>query len=154
MKAVTRSILWNGFSVRARSGGRCVESVQQLISLILTLLSAFAMLPAPAFPQSGGSPSLALSVVAEASPTPGVWALDVQITNNGTGAARNIVLQNLQLRTLTGSGAVTYDASLSPAFPLSVGDLAAGGSAVIRLSFDAPATVLRFSVTENGTLQD
>src|SRR5579871_4791899 len=137
-----------------RSFGSSTESVQQLVSLILIPALLLAMTPVSMFPQSAGTPSLAGSVVAQASPALGVWALDLQIINNGTGAAQNIALNTVQPRTLAGVGTVAYDTSLSPALPLAVGGLTAGASAIVRLYFDAPATVQRFSVAENGTVQD
>ncbi|HEY1239985.1 MAG TPA: hypothetical protein VGF16_05480, partial [Bryobacteraceae bacterium] len=126
---------------------------KQPASLVLIPL-LLAIAPVAVFPQPPASPSLAGSVVAQASPAMNVWALDLQIRNNGTGAAQNSALNTVQLRTVSGSGTVAYDTSLSPGLPLALGNLAPGASVVVRLYVDAPATVQRFSVTENGTLRD
>src|SRR5690348_3659579 len=128
-------------------------SVQQLISLILIPLLLLTTAP-PVRAQSTGTPTLAGSVVGLSSPAIGIWEVDLQLTNNGGATAQNITLTTLQLRTLAGSGTVTYDTTRAPALPLTEGNLATGSNLVVRLYFNVPATVLRFSITENGNLQD
>ena len=39
--------------------------------------------------------------------------------------ARNVSVNQLLFRTLSGSGSVTYNTALSPALPIAIGDLAA-----------------------------
>jgi hypothetical protein len=58
------------------------------------------------------------------------------------------------LRTLSGSGIVTYLPALSGALPLSIGNLDVGASSTIRLYLNVPATVTRFSITETGAVQN
>jgi len=55
------------------------------------------------------------------------------------------------MRTLGGSGSVTL---ASPSLPLSVGAIALNASTNISLTLNVPSTVTRFSLTENGSLQD
>ncbi len=55
---------------------------------------------------------------------------------------------------MSGSGTVSYNTTLSPALPISIGSLDVGGAKTVRLFFNVPATVTRYSITESGTLQD
>jgi len=64
------------------------------------------------------------------------------------------VVKTVVPRTLMGTGVVTYDASLSPALPLPMGDLNVGAATTVRFYFNVPATVTRFSITEGGSVQD
>ena len=97
----------------------------------------------------GGVPNIVSQVAAENFVSPGVLAVTVTFTNNGTGNASNVVLQTRLLRTLGGSGTVTFDAS-SPAMPMSLGNLAVGGSTTATFYLDVPATVTRFAMSETG----
>ena len=85
---------------------------------------------------------------------PGVLFIDLKLTNTGTGHARNLLVNQISLRTLLGSGLVTHNATLSPAFPNALGNLNVGASTTMRLYLDVPSTVKRFSLTENGTAQN
>jgi hypothetical protein len=75
----------------------------------------------------------------------------IQLTNNGSVPAQNVVVGQLGLRTLGGTGTVTI---ASPSFPVPVGSLAAGASTTVNLTLTVPSTVTKFSISENGTLQD
>jgi hypothetical protein len=77
-------------------------------------------------------------------------SLTLRITNTGVGPANNVVLNAIVFRTLLGTGDVTTTASL----PISVGMIPAGGFTDVVIPINRPGTVLRYSVTENGTLQD
>jgi len=99
-----------------------------------------------------GQPRIAGSITGKGiDNSTGQYYVDLQLSNTGTGNARNLTLTQLQLRTLAGTGTVT---TISPSLPLTVGSLDAGASTVRRIYLNRPATVTRFSVTENGTLQD
>jgi hypothetical protein len=100
-----------------------------------------------------GKPAIFGSVLDQVS-TGGSFYIDLQLKNTGTGAASNIQLARLTLRTLAGTGTVTYDSVQSPQLPIQIPSLAAGASVTVRLFFIVPSTVTRFSVTENGSLQD
>jgi hypothetical protein len=78
----------------------------------------------------------------------------VRFTNTGIGHARNLRINQLRFRTLAGSGTVTFLPALSGGLPLSLGPLDAGASATVRLYLNVPGTVLRFSITETGTVQN
>lgn len=84
----------------------------------------------------------------------GSMHVDVVLRNGGQGPARAARLTGVALRTLSGTGTVTLDTARSPALPLALPDLAAGASHTVRLYFNVPAGVKRFSVTENGELSD
>ena len=101
-----------------------------------------------------GMPRISGAVVAKGWASPGVLYLDVTFRNAGTGHARNLVLKTAVPRALAGTGTVTFNASLSPVLPLALGDLNVGYSTTVRLYFNVPATVTRFSVTEGGPVQD
>lgn len=76
--------------------------------------------------------------------------LSIQLTNNGSVDARSLVISQLRMRTLGGTGTVIVT---SPSFPLSVGSLAAGASTTLNLTLTLPSTVTKFSIIEDGTLQ-
>ena len=93
-------------------------------------------------------------VIGKGIHAPGILFVDLQLTNTGTSRIRNLLMQQLALRTLLGSGAVTPNTTLSPAFPKAIGDLNIGTSTTLRLFLNVPPTVKRFSLTENGTAQN
>lgn len=101
-----------------------------------------------------GQPRLSGKIAAKGRETSGALYLDLNLTNTGTGNARNIMLNQVLLRTLSGTGTVTYNTTLSPALPYSAGNLDVGATSVIRLYFNVPSTVTKFSITENGTVRN
>lgn len=101
-----------------------------------------------------GTPRFSGKIVAQGWNAPGVLYVDIRFTNDGTGNAQNISLNRISLRTLSGSGTVTYNTMLSPALPYGVGNLDIGGTITVRLYFNVPFTVTRFSITETGALQN
>ncbi|MCC6853773.1 MAG: hypothetical protein IT502_15830 [Rubrivivax sp.] len=102
----------------------------------------------------GGTPRLIGSVFSQGYAQPGIYYVDLMLKNSGAGVAKGISIGALQLRTLAGSGSVAYNTSLSLPLPIAIPDLPIGQSSTVRLHFDVPAAVTRFSVTESGTLQD
>ena len=92
-------------------------------------------------------------IVAKGLHAPGILFVDLRLTNTGASRIRNLMVQQLALRTLLGSGAVTLN-TLSPAFPKVIGDVNIGTSTTLRLFLNVPPTVKRFSLTENGTAQN
>jgi uncharacterized delta-60 repeat protein len=101
-----------------------------------------------------GTPRISAAVIGKGVDASGARYVDLQLTNTGTGNARNVKINQLPLRTLSGSGTVSYNTTLSPALPISIGSLDVGGPKTVRLFFNVPATVTRYSLTESGTLQD
>jgi len=99
-----------------------------------------------------GLPRIAGTLVGKGSDAAGNRYFDVRLTNTGTGHARSLKITQIPLRTLSGSGTVTYLPALSGALPLSIGNLDVGDSMTIRLYLSVPTTVTRFSITETGTL--
>jgi uncharacterized repeat protein (TIGR03803 family) len=99
---------------------------------------------------SPGKPSLS-GRITDQSLAGNTLTLTLVLTNTGTGEAKNIWINAVALRNLGSSGIITLTA---PALPLPVGDLAVGASAAVPLSFTVPSTVTKFSITENGTVQD
>ena len=79
------------------------------------------------------------------------FTINLKITDTSQGSASNILINTILLRTLTGTGMVTY---VGPNVPISVGNLAPGASTTVVLTFTVPSTVLRFAIMENGTVQD
>lgn len=98
---------------------------------------------------SPGSPSLSGRIVGVSS-SGAILTVDLQITNSGTGGARNVQITQFSLRTLTGTGRGAFLGRL----PLSIGSVPAGISLAVHLGFDVPATVTKFSIVENGSLQN
>ncbi len=74
-----------------------------------------------------------------------------QLTDRGTGDAQGTLINKVTFRTLGGTGSVSLAA---PAFPVSVGNLPVGTSTTLALALNVPSTVTKFSITENGTMQD
>jgi hypothetical protein len=69
----------------------------------------------------------------------------------GTGNARNLQVNQIAFRTLSGTGTVSL---LSAAPPLVVGSLDVGAATTLRLYLNVPSTVTRFGITETGSVQD
>ena len=101
-----------------------------------------------------GQPRLSGKIAAKGRETFGALYVDLNLTNSGTGNARNIMLNQVLLRILSGTGTVTYNTTLSPALPYSAGNLDVGATTVIRFYLNVSSTVTKFSITENGTVRN
>jgi hypothetical protein len=97
---------------------------------------------------------IAATVVGKGRDPSGSYFVDVQLKNTGTGHARNLRLTQVPVRTLAGTGVVSYNGALSPALPIAVGGLDVDAATVIRFYLNVPSTVSRFSITETGSLQN
>jgi hypothetical protein len=115
-------------------------------TVVITVNASEPPLDAP--PRIGGT------LVGRGSDATGNRYFDVRLINTGTGHARNLIINQLRFRTLAGSGTVTFLPALSGGLPLSIGQLDVGASATVRLYLDVPGTVMRFSITETGTVQN
>lgn len=104
--------------------------------------------------EQGGVPRLDGHITAKGTAAPGVVFVEVALTNSGAGLAQQIRIDSLALRTLSGSGTVTFNTAQSPSLPIALTDLGMTESTSVRLYFNVPASVKRFSVTENISLQD
>lgn len=104
--------------------------------------------------QVPGRPDFAAAIVGQETVAPGVIGVDVRLTNIGVGTARDLTLSSLSLRTLAGTGAVTLNTALSPALPMVTPNVDVGSFFTVRLTFNVPASVQRFSVVENGSVTD
>lgn len=102
-----------------------------------------------------GVPRLSGTIAGSGVGSAGVRWFDVRIANVGSASAKQVTLSGLTIRTLTGTGTVTLasGSGLSPAFPYNAGPMAIGDARVIRLYFNVPPTVTRFSAIESGTVQ-
>jgi len=98
----------------------------------------------------GGTPRLTAGILSQ-SLNGTTMTLNLQITNQGPGPGMNANITGFSARTLSGSGTVTVTV---PSLPYSVGNLAVGGSAVVVLTVNVPASVSRFSLVQNGNVQD
>jgi len=110
--------------------------------------------PVAASAQTTGQPSLRGAITGLARNSSGALSADLYLTYSGTGFAKDVRIDQLQLRTLSGTGTVMYNSPLSPSLPLIVGNLTTGETTTVRLYFSVPETVVRFSITENGTVQN
>jgi hypothetical protein len=99
--------------------------------------------------QVAGIPRLA-GAISSTAPSGHGLEVTVHLANTGAGSAQSIVLRQVTLRTLRGTGTVTL---VRPTLPLSLGDLAAGESTNLFVTASVPSTVSAFSITENGTMQ-
>lgn len=121
----------------------------------ITLLSEQHRLIAGEISASGkvGKPQIAISTLGTGLQSPGVFYVDLNISNTGTGTAGEIALQKFVFRTLSGSGSVSLNVTLTP-LPLRQELLRPSTSGTQRVYLNVPATVLRFSMAERGTVTD
>jgi K319L-like, PKD domain len=101
-----------------------------------------------------GVPSIAVAIVNKGVDPSGARFFDLQFTSNGSGNVRGVALASLRLRTLSGTGTVTMDTSLSPALPIDIGDLDVGAKSTVRIFLNVPSTVSRLSIVESMTLRN
>lgn len=106
--------------------------------------------------QSAGSgqPQAAIEVTGQGMQSPGMFFLDLQVTNVGNDVAENVVLNRITFQTLSGTGQVTFNSALSPRFPVGTDFLSVNGSATIRVFVSVQGTVGDVSLTENGIVAD
>ncbi|RFP25999.1 hypothetical protein D0T25_02105 [Duganella sp. BJB488] len=104
--------------------------------------------------QVPGRPDFTAAIVGQETVAPGMIGIDVRLTNIGVGTARDMTLSSLSLRTLAGTGTVTLNTALSPALPMITPNVDVGSFFTVRLTFNVPSTVQRFSVIENGGVTD
>jgi hypothetical protein len=100
-----------------------------------------------------GQPSLSGTIITKGTDASGFY-VDLSFKNTGTGMASNIIIGQLTLRTLAGTGTVTYNTAVSPPLPRLLGDLNVGATMTVRFYLNRPSTVTRFSITESGTVQN
>jgi hypothetical protein len=77
-------------------------------------------------------PSVSATLIAKGANSSGFY-VSVLFRNSGGGVARNVVITNVTLRTLAGSGSVTYGVVLAQNLPWVVGDISSGGSTNIKM---------------------
>ena len=77
--------------------------------------------------------------------------MNLKLTNVGTANALNTLVNELNFHTLTGTGSVTL---VNPQLPFIVGKVIVDNTITIPVTLNVPATVTKFSMTENGTMQD
>jgi hypothetical protein len=99
---------------------------------------------------SCGAPSLS-GQVANVAQTGTTVTASLQLTNTGFTAAQALNINQITLRTLSGSGTVTL---ASPTLPTAEGPLGIGATATVPLTLNVPTTVTRFSLTESGNMKD
>jgi hypothetical protein len=101
-----------------------------------------------------GTPRITGSAAGIGTDASGAFYVNVVLTNTGTGNAQNLQIKTLTIRTLSGTGTVTYNTTVSPALPLALGNLGVGGSTTNKIYLNVPSTVTRISITESGPVQD
>ena len=77
--------------------------------------------------------------------------VNLRFTYSGYGDVRNVLIKQVALRTLGGSGKLNL---INPALPVVIGNLAAGSSTTFTFTLNMPSTVTKFSMSESGTVQD
>ena len=101
-----------------------------------------------------GTPRITGSTAGIGTDPSGAMYVNIVLTNTGTGDARSLTINALVFRTLSGTGSVTYNTTLSPALPLIIGNLDVGNAVTTKMYLNVPSTATRISITENGTVQD
>jgi len=104
-------------------------------------------------PAASGEPAISITLLDQGTASGSLY-VDLTVTNTGPGKAASASINQLTFRTLTGSGTVTYNTSLSPSLPIAIGPLSAGSSTTVRLYLTVPGTVTRFTIAENGNVVD
>jgi probable HAF family extracellular repeat protein len=101
-----------------------------------------------------GIPRITGTTAGIGSDPSGAIYVNVVLTNTGTGNAQNLQINTLTIRTLSGTGMVIYNATLSPPLPHMLGSLSVGTSITTKIYLNVPNTVTRISITESGPVQD
>ncbi len=101
-----------------------------------------------------GTPRITGSISGVGTDPSGATYVNVVLTNTGTGNAQNLIINSLVFRTLSGTGTVTYDTTLSPKLPITIGNLYLGAPVTTRVYLNVPGTATRISITEDGSVQD
>jgi len=122
-----------------------VELLERSASLRNAAISQAATLP---------SPQVGLQLQNFTQSSPGIYGLDLQVTNNGAGVANNLAISQVTFDTESGSGQVSLDSSMPSQLPASVDTLAAGASTILHFSLSVPSGVNTFTATEGGTVQN
>ena len=102
---------------------------------------------------TGGAPQITLKSAGTGTIN-GNFYVDLQVTNIGTGVARNVTISGWLFRTVIGTGTVTLNTALSPGLPDNLGSLNVGGSTTVRVYVNAATTVTLFMMTDNGSFMD
>ncbi len=103
----------------------------------------------------GGGPAVGMvkMTILDQSPPGSSFYIDLQVTNTGTGLPGTVIINQLNFRTLSGTGTVSYNTSASPALPISLGLLNPGQSTTVRLYLTVTGSVSQFSIAEDGVLE-
>jgi hypothetical protein len=104
-------------------------------------------------PTLGGPPPLpSIAISAATGGRQGTLVrVSLTVTNNSNATASGIKLNEIALRTLTGTG----DAVLtSPSLPVEVASLKPGASTVLNLELQVPTTVQSLNLSEHGSFQN
>jgi hypothetical protein len=89
-----------------------------------------------------------------ATSTPGIDYVDVRFTNVGAVHAVGLTVDGLASRVLQGAGTIALAPSGTAALPASLGGLAPGGTADLRVLLAVDSGVARYVVVETGTVRD
>ena len=122
-----------------------VELLERTASLRSAAISQAAALPAP---------QVSLQVQNFAQTSPGIYGLDLQVTNNGAGVANNFAISQITFTTETGNGQVSLDTSVPSQLPASLDSLPAGGTGTLHFSLAVPMGVSTFLASETATVQN
>jgi hypothetical protein len=102
---------------------------------------------------SAGPPRLTGTIASITRESPTQIAVQLRLTNTGAGVARNVLIQSVTPKVLTGPASPSTTL-VSPALPIVAGDLNPNASVNVRLVFSVPAGVRRIQLTETGTVID
>jgi von Willebrand factor A domain-containing protein 7 len=142
-----------GATVPIGGSDTLTATVQSSTNTTLRNTAALTLYVTGAAP-SGGVPNFVAGVIKQTKVASGTYNVDVRFTNTGPGAAQNFTVSSLNFRTLSGSGAVTYNTMLAPALPLTMPNVDVGSFVTITLTLDVPLTARRFTISETGSVLD
>ena len=101
--------------------------------------------------EDSGTPKISIRIAAHGVVSGNRKYVDLDLSNTGTGAAREITLRLLLLIPTKGIGLPKL---VSPTLPLNLGALDAGSKTTFRVVFDAPRSVQEISIVEVGTFRN
>jgi uncharacterized repeat protein (TIGR01451 family) len=103
---------------------------------------------------NSGSPRIGVRVRGQGVTAPGseVRFFDLDVTNSGPGDAQHLLINQIVLRTLGGSGTATLNAQSQTMLPIVIPSLNAGETVPVRIYVNVPSTLTRLSMTLNGSV--
>jgi Dockerin type I domain len=110
-------------------------------TLMMQVLSQSGAVPAP---------QISAGLYDRGLQSPQVYFFDLNLKNTGVSLAQGTTIKQVTFSTISGTGQVVYDATLSPPLPFMTNTIVAGGSATVRVYADVPSSVSEFQMEVSG----